>query len=240
MKCYLSAALIFLLSINFLHAEKPTDKPMTAFEVLKEAQHQLGKSGKNLIGMQSEGAKLRPRYWWIRFYDESLTMKIRAVEMIGPEMLKNLVPTNPFDGGNEQFIIQPELLKCDSEKCIAFLEKACKESGIPLHSINVKLDKPHPGESNPIWYFELFDANNKKLGKMNISATTSKVTEIVGVKLKDKRFSSVSRNTPTQDIEETFVGVGADLEETFTGKRTIDKDDSTSKKSSKSSHTESD
>jgi hypothetical protein len=241
MKFSLHAFIIFLFSISMVHAEKPGEKPMTAFEVLAEAKHQLGKFGKEVLSMESENSHLRPRYWWIRFYDDSLFMKTRAVQMIGPEMMKNMEPGNPFDSGNREFVIQPDLLKYDSEKCIAFIEKAAKDSGIPLSSLNAKLEKPHPGESNPIWFFELFNAEGEKLGKINISATTGKVTEIIGLKLKDKRFDPVSKNTPSQDVESTFLGVGADLEETFTGKRTIDKDGSDSEKtSSKSSKSASD
>lgn len=233
MKRFLSLIFTFLFSISAgsIYAQK-SEKQLTAFEVLKHAQRQLGRFGKDLLSMETENSKLQPRYWWIRFFDESLVFKIRAVQMIGPEMMKNLEPGNPFDGGNRDFIISPDLLKCDSDKCINFIEKAAKASDIPLHSLNIKLDKPHPGESNPIWHFELRDLNNKSLGTISISATTSKVTEIVGLNLKDKRFSGVSKKTATQSIEETFLGVGADLEETFTGKRTVDRDGEKSSKSS--------
>jgi len=204
------------------------DKPPTAFEVLKEARKKLGEPvSKNLLRMESEYARLRPRHWWVRFYDADVTLKVRALYMIGSEMNRNITPGNIFDGGNAEFIINPEQLKYDSEKCIAFIQKACKDSNIPLQSLHVRLEKPHPGESNPIWYFELLDAQEEALGRLSISATTGRVTEIVGLKLKDTRFKPVSKSTLSQDVEETFIGIGADLEEFFTGKRSLDKDQGT-------------
>ena len=51
----------------------PVDKPLTAFETLAAARKQLGDGvGSNLLEMSCENAKLRPRFWWIRFFDESV------------------------------------------------------------------------------------------------------------------------------------------------------------------------
>ncbi len=215
--------LLFLGLVIGLNGLQAADKPMTAYQVLAEARKQLGASGKHLLSMESEHAKLRPRYWWIKFYDESLFLKLRAVQMIGPEMLQNVRPGNPFDGGDVDHVIMPDQLKFDSDKCVAFMEKAAKDSGIPLHSLNVRLEKPFPGESNPIWFFEWLDQNDDKIGTINVSATTGKVTEIVGLKIRDPRFKNVSKKTFSENVEDTFVGIGADLEEVFTGKRTVDK-----------------
>ncbi len=219
---YLLLALLWVaFSVSGLYAE---DKPPSAFEELKRAQKQVGeRTGKRLLSMESQHAKLRPRYWWIRFFDEQAFLKVRAIHIIGPEIIRDIEPSNPFDGGNAEYIITTELLKCDSEKCIAFMEKAAKENKIPLYSLNVRLEKPYPGESNPIWYFEWFDEKENSLGEINISAATSRVTEIIGLKIKDKKFQKVSKKTFSQDVEDTFLGVGADLEEFFTDQRTIDK-----------------
>lgn len=223
MKIRWLAPIVLSLSFGVLHAN---DKPLTAFETLKRSNKLLGgDAANNLLSMESEHGHLRPRYWWIRYYDPTLFLKLRAIKMIGPEMNRNEIPGNPFDGGDKNFIIPPENLKYDSEKCIAFMEKAAKESNIPLHSLNARLDKPHPGESNPIWFFEWFDDQGKSLGSMSISAATGKVTEIVGLKIKATRFKSVSKKTFSENVSDTFLGVGADMEEFFTGKRTVDQDD---------------
>jgi hypothetical protein len=215
------ALLLLFLSTSFFHLSA-SDRPLTAFETLKNARKQLGENGKYLLTMESDNAKLRPRFWWIRFYDESLWLKTRAVQMIGPEMVRNMIPGNPFDGGNVEHVIPIEQLKYDSEKCIVFIEKAAAQNHIPLHSLNVKLEKPHPGESNPIWFYEWFDDKDHSLGKLSISATTGKVIDIVDLKIKDERFEGVSRKGLKNDVEDTFLGIGADLEEFFTGKRTVD------------------
>ncbi len=222
MKYPLYAFLIIILSLNALHA---ADKPLTAFEVLKMVDKQLGDPvGKNLLRMEAEYAKLRPREWWIRYYDASLSLKVRAIRVIGSEINRNVEPGNIFDGGNVEYVIQPDQLKYDSEKCIAFMEKAARENNIPLHSLHMRLEKPFPGESNPIWHFEWLDAREDSLGKISVSATTGKVTEIVGLKIREKRFQGVSKTTFPQDVEETFLGIGGDMEEFFTGERTIDKE----------------
>jgi hypothetical protein len=215
-------AILFTLPSACVAAEKT----MTAFEVLKEARRQLGnRSGKDVLSMESENGKLRPRYWWITFYDESLFLKKRVIQMIGPEMIQNIEPGNPFDGGNKKYVIDPESLKYDSDKCITFLERMAKDNGIPLHSINVRLEKPHPGETSPIWFFEFFNSKNEKLGKVSISASTGKVTEIIGLKIKEKRFAPVSKKTVSQTVGETFEDVGQGLEETFSGKKSDSKKD---------------
>jgi len=223
MKFPLFASLAFVLGIGILQAE---DKPLTALETLKAAKKLLGEPvGNNMLQIKSENGKLRPRYWWIRYYDPSLFLKLRSIQMVGPEMVKNIVPANPFDGGDSGFIIPTEQLKFDSEKAISFMEKAAKESGIPLHSLNIRLEKPHSGETNPIWYFEWFDEKRRKLGTINVSATTGKITEVVDLKIKTKNIESVSKKGFDKEVEGTFLGIGADLEEFFTGKRTVDKED---------------
>ena len=231
----LPLCLLFVTSVTLSHLQAadhvPSDKPLSAFETLKLARKQLGESGKYLLKMESEHAKLRPRYWWIRFFDEKALLKTRAIQIIGPEIIQNVVPSNPFDGGNMEHAIQSDQLKYDSEKCISFIEKAAKENHIPLHSLKVRLEKPYPGESNPIWYFEWFDEKDHSLGEVDISATTGKVIEIIGLKIKDKKFQSVSKNTFSQNVEETFVGIGNDLEDFFTDKHAADQPESSENKS---------
>lgn len=202
----------------------PADKPLTAFETLALARKQLGEAvGANFLSMRCENAKLRPRYWWIRFFDESLFLKVRAVQMIGPEMVRNVEPGNIFDGGDRRYVIRPEELKYDSEKCIRFIEKCARESGIPLHALNVLLEKPHEGEVSPIWTFEWYDEKDSHLGTMQISATTGKVVEIVDLKIRSPRFQEVSRKSLSGRVEDTFLDIGADMEEFFTGERTVNK-----------------
>jgi hypothetical protein len=202
----LSGFLVVILASAFvgLRAE---DKPPTAFETLKQARKLLGDPvGKQVVSMESENAKLRPRLWWIRYYDEALFLKIRAVQIVGPEILQNVEPGNPFDGGDKRYIMPEKDLKVDSEKCIVFMEKAARENGIPLYSLNAKLFKPYPSETSPIWFFEWFDEKGDKLGKMKISATTGDILEIVGLKLKGKKYASISKRTVSQVVTETFSG----------------------------------
>jgi hypothetical protein len=202
-----------------------TDRPLTAFETLAAAKKQLGAAGANLLSMRCENAKLRPRFWWIRFFDESLFLKIRAVYMIGPEMVRNVEPGNIFDGGDNRFVIHPEELKYDSEKCLLFVEKCAKDSNIPLHSLDVLLEKPHEGETSPLWTFDWFDVKRDRLGRMKVSATTGKVVEIVDLKIKSPRYSNVARKSASGSVQDTFLDIGADMEEFFTGKRTVDKEE---------------
>ncbi|MCC7518795.1 MAG: hypothetical protein IT578_06380 [Verrucomicrobiae bacterium] len=203
----------------------PADKPLTAFETLALARKQLGEAvGTNLLSMRCENAKLRPRYWWIRFFDASLFLKVRAVQMIGPEMVRNVEPANIFDGGDQRFVIRREELKYDSEKCILFIERCARESGVPLHSLDILLEKPHEGETSPLWTFEWFDEKRDRLGTMKISATTGKIIEIVDLKIKSPRYQDATRKSLGENVEDTFLGIGADMEEFFTGKRTVDKE----------------
>ncbi len=226
MKSFLCALLAVTFSFASLHAaEKSSEKHLTAFKTLEIAQKQLGESGHQLLQMESKYAKLKPLFWWIRFYDPKLFLKVRAVHMIGSEMVQNIEPGNPFDGGDEEFVIERDLLKYDSDKCIKFMERAAKENNIPLFSMNILLEKPHPGESNPIWTFEWFDEQNRSLGIIRVSATTGRVTEIIGLKIKTHKLEGVAKKTMSQDVEDTFLGIGGDLEQFFTGKRTVDKDD---------------
>lgn len=212
-----------------MEGAKPESKPLSAYKALKMAQKLLGEKNTSLVlSIESEYSKLQPRYWWIRFYDESLFFKVRAVQMIGPEMIRNIEPGNPFDGGNIHYAIPVKDLnpKYDSDRCIQWIERIAKENRVPLHSLKVRLEKPYPGESNPVWIFEWLDSKEDPLGTMTISAVTGKVLEVVGLKLKSKRFAGVSKKTGSQKIEDAFVGIGADLEEFFAGERTLDKEES--------------
>jgi len=214
-------AFLIVLGIGILRAE---EKPPSAFETLKAAKKLLGeKVGDNVLQMKCENAMLRPRLWWIRYYDDSLFLKVRSVQMVGPEMTKNIAPGNLFDGGDSNYIMLKEQLKVDSEKCISFVEKAAKQSEIPLHSLNIRLEKPHGGETSPIWHFVWFDEAGRKLGSIDISAVTGKITAVENLKLKTKNIENVSTKSFPKNVEDTFLGIGADLEEFFTGKRTVNK-----------------
>lgn len=230
---------LLLLALAFSSATAfgaPSNKPLTAFETLAATRKQLGDAvGSNLLSMRCENAKLRPRYWWIRFFDQSVFLKIRAVYMIGPEMVRNVEPGNFFDGGDQRYVIHPDELKYDSEKCLVFVEKCAKESGIPLHSLDILLEKPHEGETSPIWTFDWFDEKRSHLGMMKVSATTGKVVEIVDLKIKSPRYEGVSRKSAAGSVEDTFLGIGADMEEFFTGKRTVDKEGADADKPAKDS-----
>jgi hypothetical protein len=220
--------IVFLIqfSVRGVQGANAGSKPLSAYKSLKAAQKLLGeKNAQYVLSIESEYSKLQPRYWWIRFYDESLFFKIRSVQMIGPEMLRNIEPGNPFDGGNVNYAINAKDLnpKYDSDRCINWIEKVAKENKVPLHSLKIKLEKPYPGESNPVWNFDWLNDKEESLGIMKISAASGKVLEVVGLKLKSKRFSSVSKKTGGQEVEDTFVGIGADLEEFFSGERTLDK-----------------
>ncbi|MDD2710141.1 MAG: hypothetical protein PHV34_19330 [Verrucomicrobiae bacterium] len=221
MKLLPSLLLAVFLTGSLLQAAD--DKPLSAIETLNKARKLVGdRLANSLLSMESEGAKLRPRYWWVRYFDDQVFLKIRSIQMIGPEMVQNIIPGNFFDGGDKHYIIRPEELKVDSEKCIAFIEKASAEGGIPLHSINVRLCKPHPGESNPVWYFQWYDENNKKLGKMEVSATTGNILEIDGLKLKGKKYKGVSHETFSQKVGGFFSG---DEEEKGAKKKSNEKKD---------------
>ena len=213
----------------------PSDTPLTAFETLAAARKQLGNAGSNLLSMSCENSKFRPRYWWIRFFDQSLFLNIRAVYMIGPEMVRNVEPGNIFDGGDQRFVIRPDELKYDSKKCLVFIEKCAKENGIPLHSLDILLEKPHEGETSPIWTFDWFDVKRSCLGKMKISATTGKVVEIVDLKIKAPRYKDVSRKSMAGSVEDTFTGIGTEMGDFFTGKHASSKEGADADKPAKDS-----
>lgn len=216
--------LALALSSATAFAAPAAEKVPTAFETLAVARKQLGDAvGSNLLSMRSDHSKLRPRFWWIRFFDQSVFLKVRAVYMIGPEMVRNVEPGNIFDGGDSRYVIRTDELKYDSDKCILFLEKCAKDSGIPLHSLDICLEKPHEGETSPVWTFDWYDSNRAHLGMMKVSATTGKVVEIVDLKIKSPRFGGVARRSAAGSVEDTFLDIGADMEEFFTGKRTVDK-----------------
>ncbi len=211
-----------------------SETPLTAFETLAAARKQLGDpAGSNLLSMSCENTKFRPRYWWIRFFDESLFLDVRAVYMIGPEMIRNVEPGNIFDGGDQRYVIHPDELKYDSEKCLVFVEKCAKENGIPLHSLDILLEKPHEGETSPLWTFDWYDVKRNRLGHMKISAVTGKVVEIVDLKIKAPRYKDVSRKSMAGSVEDTFTGIGADMGDFFKGKRATDKEGADADKSAK-------
>lgn len=220
-----SISSVFIALLFLVQGLMAADKPLSAFQTLDKAKKQLGDSKIGLLQMETKYSKLQPRYWWIRFYDPSLFLKVRAVHMIGPEMIRNIEPGNPFDGGDEAYVIPRDSLKYDSDYCIKFMEKAAKENHIPLHSLNITLEKPHEGETNPVWTFEWLDENEGNLGTLKVSASTGRITEVVGLKIKARNIGGVSKTKFSEDVEETFLGIGGDLEEFFTGKRSVDRDD---------------
>jgi hypothetical protein len=157
--------------------------------------------------------------WYIIFYDPSVPSHGRAVLVENNKITK----TYPANGGttySAALAFDPSRITSEVPVLSAAQAYAAKHS-IAYDSVHALLkqtsaDKPFR------WRVELLDSGKNK-GYVYVSALDATVAYYAGPSSGKKSSSDSSSEGFANDVKNTFLGIGGDLEEFFTGERTVDK-----------------
>jgi len=219
-----------LLLTAVVHAAAPGEQ--AAYKVAKAvvpAEHQ-----KKVLSFYGKGTATQVKTWFIKFFDPSAKSNARIVVVENGKVER-------FNAAEGQEEIS-EALSFDPGSCRAGVDKAlgtaaryAKESLIPVDATRVYLNRPAAGKA-PVWTVELWHqdrqqgyiyANTKDGGFAGYRPPQSNAGKSSTAPSKGAEGSQAAAGEQSfgEKMEETFLEIGGDLEEFFTGERTLDKDE---------------
>jgi hypothetical protein len=160
--------------------------------------------------------------WYIIFYDPTVASHGRAVLVENHQITK----TYPANGGttySAALSFDPSRITSDGPALSAAQGYAAKHD-IAYDSVRVLLKQT--GINKPFrWRVELLNSG-KSRGYVFVNALDDTVAYYAGPSSGKSSSSGSSDNSVEgfgNDVKNTFLGIGGDLEEFFTGQRTVDK-----------------
>ena len=160
--------------------------------------------------------------WYIIFYDPTVASHGRAVLVENNKITK----TYPANGGmtySAALTFDPSRITSEGPALSAAQGYAAKHH-IAYDSVTALLKQN--SENKPFrWKIGLVD-NGKKRGYVFVNAlddTVASYAEPSSGKKSSSGSSDSSAEGFANDVKHTFLGIGGDLEEFFTGERTVDK-----------------
>ena len=173
----------------------------------------------SLYGIGTPGAIEK---WYIIFYDPTVASHGRAVLVENNQITK----TYAANGGttySAALTFDPSRITSEGPALSAAQGYAAKHN-VAYDSVHALLKQT--GVNKPFrWRVELLDGG-KNRGYVYVNALDDTVASYAGPS-SGKRSSSGSSDSSAEgfanDVKHTFLGIGGDLEEFFTGERTVDK-----------------
>ena len=189
-------------------------------------------SERKLLGVQIIES-LEEEAWYFQFQEPNLNNNYHWIKVHESQVLSDKVGFLPiFEGENLSSLAEDDL-KMD----LVILKKKAREIA---KVAEVRPSQYHYCLKHPInrkiayWQIILLNHQGESLGQLALNARTGKTMMASWKKNEEKKNIApkkiVKSKTPKKKggfggaVEKTFRGIGADLEEFFTGERTVDKD----------------
>jgi hypothetical protein len=190
-----------------------------AFDVAKQAVNASVQS--KVVSLYGIGTPSAIQKWYIIFYDPTVPSHGRAVLVQGGQIIKSY----GANGGTiyqETLSFDPTRITSEGPALMAAQGYAAKH-GIEYDSVTALLHQT--GVNKPFrWKIELVDIGKSK-GFVYVNALDDSVAAFSG----PTAAKGAQAETPKtaagvgDQVKHTFLGIGGDLEEFFTGERTVDK-----------------
>ena len=194
----------------------------TALKALKVAANTVPQNVRNqLVRIVGENGSLHPSTWQVVFYDPSADMDLRIITVSRGEIVTNEEPWAMLENVNLSSCMNLRDVKLDSKEVINGVHKLCYENKIPVYFMDVRLAKLQKGNVTPLWECVIKNARNNSLGTIWISAKTGKILQTEDIELTPQSKLRAEKSFG-QSFVDSFLGLGANMEEFFTGDRTVD------------------
>lgn len=217
----ISHFLILLFFTLSLHASTSEQAAYKIAKTVVPAEHQ-----KQVLSFFGKGTPTEIKTWFIKFFDPGAKSNARVV-VVENDKVERFNTAEGQEDNKETLSFDPTALNAGVDKALKTASTYAKESLIPVDMTHVYLNRPSIGKP-PVWTVELWHKNRQQgyiyantkdgtfagyrppeAGSRNASAEKSERSE------SGKNFGD--------EVKDTFLGIGGDLEEFFTGERTVDK-----------------
>jgi hypothetical protein len=172
------------------------------------------KNRARVYSMHGNGTIKEINRWVFYFYDPESPSKAKCVIMKENGKIDRVAPAEG-KARDEGWSFDPTKCKVAVETAVKTAAEYAEKNQVEFDSINVVLRRLEMSKA-PVWRVELVQ-KGKSRGFIYTDAENGTLTEYAAKAKEDSKDLG-------QEVEDTFRGIGADLEEFFTGKRTVDKD----------------
>jgi hypothetical protein len=135
--------------------------------------------------------------------------------------LEELGPAAHKQVARSERVFDPDLVKVSYGQALAGVKAKAREKAMTFDSVHAYLYRRTAGEG-PAWEFELLQGGASR-GVFQLAADGT----FAGYQEARTASGPVAKKGGAagffQDVERTFLGIGGDLEEFFTGDRTVDR-----------------
>jgi len=224
-----------LLAMAAVAVNAQENAPTTAYNAMRLAMATLPPDNKaklvEVVGLEGYPA---PDTWTIQFFDPEARAGLRVVTVQEGKIRSQKQPSQGFTGAGEPPTLNLSKLNVDSGAAFAV---ANKKATAGFYGLNYRL-RPGAEGTLPVWDLELLGKEGGVVGTLQISADNAALLNAKYAEedhpLPESAIESgedpfIDRAARTmqktgEDVKGGLFHVGGELQEFFTGKRTIDRD----------------
>lgn len=156
--------------------------------------------------------------WTYYFYDPNAPSRARLVRVLNGRI--DRVQAADFKSpASDTLVFNPSLNKVSADQALRKARVYATDKQITYNNVKMQLRRPSSGAA-PVWNIELYQ-DSRFAGTVRLNDSDGTVVNYQPTR--PVSSASGTANSFAHDVESTFRGVGADLEEFFTGERTVDK-----------------
>lgn len=179
----LSCAAI-ICSCAFLNLSTLAEDDPQALELVKEGNRYVGEQAKDkVVQVRSEKSigSLKPKVWYVVYYDPTATFKSVEVKFGGGKMMEVKRPFRVIETVlDKDTVLDLEKVKVNSDKAISIATKEPILEGLTIKSVSARLQNSGGG---PIWIIKLWaqklrnTRDDADIGEIKISVDEGKVLQ---------------------------------------------------------------
>lgn len=203
----------------------------TAYQALRTVGAERSQEHlKNVLEVKGRNGAPQPEVWTILINDPLARGGVREIEVAKGRITSERTPVKAYSGQSDGIVLNFQKLNLDSEGAFAVAEAEARNAKIGFFSVDYILRCDETGDA-PIWIVQLLDDKQHSLGSVTVAADTGTVvsTTFVNVSPTHSKGSWAAggglkgRLIRFKDsVGRTVKRTSGDVEEFFTGERTID------------------
>lgn len=170
----------------------------------------------HVLSMYGKGSTSDVETWYVSFYDPTAASKAKVV-VVTKGKIERVYPSECKTSCDDNKSFDPTLNKISVEKAFQAAKLYAEKNQISYDKTRVLLHRPEIGKA-PVWRTELYSAGVSR-GFVHLNSTDGTFSSYELPSTHPKSGAEDFAN----DVERTFKGIGGDLEEFFTGERTVDR-----------------
>lgn len=164
--------------------------------------------------VKASGTPDKLNRWSYYFYDPSTVHKARIVTVVDGQIQSNQ-PADFKTSASETLVFDPALNKVSADQALNRAKAYASDKQLKFSTVKMELRRPSSGQP-PAWRISLY-MDERFSGTLYLNDTDGAV-----VNYRSNQPKETGGEGFANDVKNTFLGIGGDLEEFFTGERTVD------------------